>query len=89
MATERSPKSWQLAHLGVRPPVLKPEHIGAMREIVTKRARASLQEIADELHHHCGMRVFTATVRRALRWQGTVRYKPVRTASKAAKPAKR
>jgi hypothetical protein len=29
---------------------LKPEHIAILRDIVTQRAQASWQEIADELH---------------------------------------
>lgn len=44
------------------------------------RAQASLQEIANELHHRCGLRVCDATIRRALRAQSIVRLKPVRRA---------
>jgi len=66
------------SNAGGRPPALKPEHIAILRDIVTVRAQASLQEIADELHHRCGVRVCAATIRRALRAQGVVRLKPVR-----------
>lgn len=55
-----------------------------------ERAQASLQEIADELHHRCGLRVCDATIRRALRAQGIVRLKPVRRAcTERAEGAKR
>jgi putative transposase len=68
---------------------LKPEHIAALHDIVAERAQASLQEIADELYHRCGVRVCEATVRRTLRAQGIVRLKPTRrvyaTAPKGAK----
>lgn len=43
-----------------------------------ERAQASLQEIADELHHRCALRVCAATIHRALRALGVVRLKPVR-----------
>lgn len=78
MATKHPPDAQPLANLGGRPPALKPEHIAALHDIVTERAQASLQEIADELHHRCGVHVCTATVRRALRAQGIVRIKPIR-----------
>jgi putative transposase len=57
---------------------LKHEHIAVVRDIVTEHAQASLQEIADELHHRSGIRVCAATIRRALRAQGIVRIKPTR-----------
>jgi putative transposase len=77
-------------HAGGRPPALKPEHIVILHDIVTERAQASLQEIADELHHRCGLRVCDATIRRALRAQGVVRIKPVRRAcTERAEGAKR
>ena len=66
------------SNAGGRPPVLKPEHIAILHDIVTEHAQASLQEIADELHRRCGLRVCDATIRRALRAQGIVRLKPVR-----------
>jgi hypothetical protein len=44
-------------NLGGRPRALKPEHIVVLHDIVTERAQASLQEIADELHRRCGVRV--------------------------------
>ncbi len=44
-------------HPSGRSPALKPEHIAVLHDIVKERAQASLQEIADELHHRCGMRV--------------------------------
>lgn len=59
------------SNAGGRPPALKPEHIAILHDIVTERAQASLQEIADELHRRCGLRVCDATIRRALRAQGT------------------
>jgi transposase len=89
MATDRSQNTQSIAHPGGRPPALKPEHLVALHDIVTERAQARLQEIADELHHRCGIRVCTATIRRALRALGIVRCKPVRRAYTAAKPAKR
>ena len=48
-----------------------------------------MQEITDELHHRCGVRVCDATIRRALRAQGIVRIMPVRRAYTATKVAKR
>ena len=68
------------SNTGGRPPVLKPEHIVILHDIVTEHAQASLQEIADELHRRCGLRVCDATIRRALRAQGIVRLKPVQRA---------
>jgi transposase len=44
----------------------------------------SLQEIAGEPYHLCGVRVCDATIRRALRTQGSVRLKSVRQAYAAA-----
>lgn len=91
MATKRSlDGSAPSVHPGGRPPALKPEHIAVLHDIVTERAQASLQEIADELYRRCGMRVCDATIRRVLRAQGIVRLKPVRrvygvTASKGPK----
>jgi transposase len=89
MATKHPPDAQPSANLGGRPPALKPEHIAALHDIVTERAQASLQEIADELHHRCGVHVCTATIRRALRAQGIVRLKPIRrvfiTAAKGLK----
>jgi putative transposase len=32
---------------------LKPEHIAVLHDIVTQRAQASVQEIADEMYHRC------------------------------------
>ena len=89
MVTNFSQGSRAQVHAGGRPPALKPQHIAALHDIVAERAQASLQEIADELHHRCGIRVCAATIRRALREQGIVRLKPVRRAYTAAKPAKR
>lgn len=89
MATDRSQNSQSIAHPGGRPPALKPEHLVALHDIVTERAQASLQEIADELHYRCGIRVCTAPIRGALRALGIVRCKTVRRAYTAAKPVKR
>lgn len=78
------------SHAGGRPPALKPEHIAVLHDIVTERAQASLQEIADELHRRCELRVCAATIRRALRAQGIVRLKPVhRIYAERAEGAKR
>jgi len=78
------------SNVGGRPPTLKPEHIAVLHDIVKERAQASLQEIADELDHRCGLRVCDATIRRALRAQGIVRLKPVRRAcTERAEGAKR
>lgn len=78
------------SNVGGRPPALISEHIAVLHDIVKERAQASLQEIADELHHRCGLRVCDATIRRALRAQGIVRLKPVRRAcTERAKGAKR
>ena len=63
---------------GGRPPALKPEHIAVLHEIVQERVQTSLQEIADELHHRCALRVCAATIRRALRALGAVRLKTLR-----------
>jgi putative transposase len=87
MATKRPPNSQLRINLGGRPRALKPEHIAVLHDIVTERAQASLQEIADELHRRCGVRVCDATIRRVLRAQGIVRLKPIRRAHAAA-PAK-
>ena len=66
IATKRSlvGSVWSV-HLGRRSPVLKPEHFAVLRDIVTERAKASLQEFADELYHRCDVRVCDATIRRA------------------------
>ena len=91
MATKRSlDGSAPSVHPGGRPPALKPEHIAVLHDIVTERAQASLQEIADELYRRCDVRVCDVTIRRALRAQGIVRLKPVgrayaATASKGPK----
>jgi hypothetical protein len=37
-------------NIGGRPPALQPEHIAVLHDIVTERAQASLQKIADELY---------------------------------------
>jgi putative transposase len=88
MATKRSlDGSGPSVHAGGRPPALKPEHIALLHDIVAERAQDSLQEIADELHHRCGVRVCDATIRRALRAHGIVRLKPVRRTYSTA-PAK-
>lgn len=63
---------------GGRPPAFKPEHIAVLHDIVIERAPARLQEIADELHHRCALRVCAATIRRALRVLGVVRRKQLR-----------
>lgn len=79
MATKRSlDGSAPSVHLGGRPPALKPEHIAVLHDIVTERAQASLQEIADELYRRCDVCVCDASILRALRAQGLVRLKPVR-----------
>jgi putative transposase len=89
MAETHPPDSRPQTNLGGRPPALKPVHIAVLRDIVTERAQASLQEIADELQYRCGIHVCEATIRRALRAQGIVRLKPTRrvypTATKGAK----
>ena len=66
------------SNAGGGPPTLKPEHIAVLHDILTERARASLQETADELHHCCRVRVWDATIRRGQRAQGIVRPNPVR-----------
>jgi hypothetical protein len=54
---------------GVRPPALKPEHIAVLHDIVTEQAQASLEKIADDLHHRCGLRVCDTTILSSLiRW---------------------
>lgn len=63
---------------GGKPPAFKPEHIAVLHDIVIERAQASLQEIADELHHRCALRVCAATIRRALCVLGVVRRKQLR-----------
>jgi len=69
---------------------IEPEHIAALHDIATERAHASLEEIADELDDGCGVRVCTATIRRAPRDQGIVRLKPTRRVyATAAKGPKR
>ena len=47
-----------LSNPGGSPAALKPERIAVLHDIVTQRAQASLQEIADELYHRCGSRVW-------------------------------
>jgi putative transposase len=90
MATKHPSDSQPSINLGGRPPALKPEHISVLHDIVTERAQASLEEIADELDHRCGVRVCAATIRRALRAQGIVRLKPIRRVfTTAAKGPKR
>ena len=51
MAAQHPSDSQLPGNHGGRPPTLKPEHIAALHDIVEERAQASLQEIADELHH--------------------------------------
>jgi transposase len=89
MAETHPPDSQPQTNPGGRPPSLKPGDIAVLRDIVTERAQASLQEIADELQYRCGIHVCEATIRRALRAQGIVRLKPTRrvyaTATKGAK----
>jgi len=81
MATRNPPDGTEASSdTGGRPLALKPEHIVALHDIVTERAQASLQEIADELHRRCEVRVCAATIQRALRAQGVVRLRPVRRA---------
>lgn len=82
MATEQRSDSQPRANPGGRPSALKPEHIAVLHEIVTEHAHASLEEIADELDRRCGVRVCTATIRRALRAQGIVRLKATRRVSR-------
>ena len=78
------------SNAGGRPPALTPEHIAVLHDIVIERPQASLQEIADELHRRCELRVCAATIRRVLRAQGIVRLKPVRRAyAERAEGAKR
>lgn len=60
---------------GGRPSALNLEHIAALHEIVSEHAQASLAEIAGELERRCGVHVFEATIRRALRAEGNVRLK--------------
>ena len=66
------------SNVGGRPPALKPEHMAVLHDIVTERAQASSQEIADELHHLSGVRVCDARIRLALRAHSFVRLKPLR-----------
>jgi putative transposase len=66
------------------PSALKPEHIAALHEILAEDAQASLEEIAVESDRRCGVRVCTATIRRALRAQGVVRLKATRRVSPTA-----
>jgi putative transposase len=47
MATKYSPDVHTSCNRGGRPPALKPEHIKVVHDIVTERAQASLEEIAD------------------------------------------
>lgn len=89
MAAEHPPNFQTLVNPRGRPPALKPEHIAVLPDIVAERPHASLQEIADELHRRCGVRVCDATIRGALRAQGIVRIMPVRRAYTATKVAKR
>ncbi|WP_400189952.1 helix-turn-helix domain-containing protein [Massilia orientalis] len=62
-----------LSYAGGRPPALQPQHIAVLRDIVTERAQASLQEIADEFDHRSGARVCAWTIRPVLRAQDIVR----------------
>jgi putative transposase len=79
MATKRSlDRSARRSILAAGRQRLKPAHIAALHDIVTEHAQASLQEIVDELHRRCGVRVCAATIRCALREQGIVRLKPMR-----------
>ncbi|WP_157814867.1 hypothetical protein [Janthinobacterium sp. 64] len=75
---------------GGRLPAFKSEHIAVLHDIVIERAQASLQEIADELHHRCALRVCAATIRRVLRVLDVVRRKQLRgTVAVRAEGAKR
>ncbi|WP_075790650.1 IS5 family transposase [Massilia putida] len=84
MASKQQSDPSSPANLGGRPSALKPEHIAALHGIVLEHAQASLDEIADELDRRCGVRVCTATIRRALRAEGIVRLKAARRVSPTA-----
>jgi arginine repressor len=77
MATDRSQNTQSFSNPVEGPPALKRDRIAALHDIVTEQAQASLQEIADELHRRCGIRVSIATIRRALRAQGIARLRPL------------
>ncbi|MGZ4925172.1 MAG: hypothetical protein ACXV4B_01805 [Halobacteriota archaeon] len=61
-------------NVGGRPPALKSEHIAVLHDVLTERAYASLQEIADELHHPCGLRLKPVRGAYAERAEGVKRY---------------
>lgn len=69
---------------GGRPSALNSEHLVVLHEIVAEHAQASLEEIANDLERRCGVRVCTATIRRALRAEGIVRLKAKRRVSPTA-----
>lgn len=84
MAAKHYSDSQPPTNSGGRPSALKPEHIAALHDIISEHAQASLDEIANELDRRCGVRVCTATIRRALRAQGIVRFKATRRVSPTA-----
>ena len=63
-----------------RPSVLTAEHEPVLRAIVGERPTASLDEVTRELGVRAGVRVCSATVRKALRAAGIVKRKPARRA---------
>lgn len=78
MATKQQSSSQPPTPTSGRPVALKAEHVAVLRAIVTEHAQASLEDIANELDRRCGLRVCTATIRRALRVHGIVRLKATR-----------
>ena len=68
-------------------PALKPEHIAVLHDIVAERVQANSKEIADELHHRCGLRACAAAIRVALRAHGFVRLKPLRRCARHGAPS--
>lgn len=84
-----SPKAPPAVNRGGRPPAMKPEHTKLLLDIVTERAQASLEELADELHRRSGLHVCAATIRRHLRANGIVRLKAKRRPYVAARAGKR
>jgi transposase len=67
-----------------RPQSLSADHTAVLRAITRELPRSSLDEVTSELFRRAGIKVSSATVRKALRAAGIERLKPLRRAGERA-----
>lgn len=67
-----------------RPPSLNADHTAVLRAITQEQPRSSLDEVTGELFRRAGIKVNSATVRKALRAADIQRLKPLRRAGERA-----